>query len=115
MNPLYAELPVLDMEHALRAAGGNRKLVDQLIEMFKDELPERIKTLEAALLDGNRALAGEQAHKISGAAAFCGMKQMQSIAQDLEECTLRGVPCDLSDLRDAATAIDGEQPRPEHP
>jgi histidine phosphotransfer protein HptB len=67
----------------LRDEGGD--LLTDLVEMFIDEVPGQLATLEAALKNGDAAAARLTAHTLKGTAANFGAAGMQTLAFAIEE------------------------------
>jgi HPt (histidine-containing phosphotransfer) domain-containing protein len=67
----------------LRDEGGD--LLTDLVEMFIDEVPGQLATLEAALKNGDAAATRLTAHTLKGTAANFGAAGMQTLAFAIEE------------------------------
>lgn len=67
----------------LREEGGD--LLSDLVEMFIDELPGQLATLEAALSKGDAGAARLTAHRLRGTGGNFGAARMQALASAIEE------------------------------
>jgi len=76
--------------HAVRIAGGNPALADELFAMLMEDLPEQRATLVEALREGDHERLRGCAHQIHGAAAYCGVSRLREAARALESALARG-------------------------
>ena len=60
----------------------------ELVEMYVDEMPDRIATLEQAFLSDDQELLQRTAHQMKGAGESYGFKQLTPLAAALE-CSVR--------------------------
>jgi HPt (histidine-containing phosphotransfer) domain-containing protein len=65
------------------ADGSNEFLVDS-IDMFLQQTPELLTTIEGAIAAGEWTLAGQASHKLKPNLGFFGMLQCQATMQDVE-------------------------------
>ena len=77
------QLPLYDPEEAIRLAGGNAALAQEMLELFRDEL-RRHRPLFADT-GGDPGDLRRAAHEIQGGAAYCGMPRLRRRAAELEE------------------------------
>ena len=89
-----AELPsdatAVDWSDALRAVGGDRKLLLEVAEAFLNDCPRRLSELEQAVADGNGKLICRTAHTIKGNVTIFGSAEVADFAERIEEIGRRG-------------------------
>ncbi len=61
-----------------------------LIELFVDEMPERLATFDAVFQSGNRAELRRLAHQLKGSAGSYGFESATRLAGELEAAIDRG-------------------------
>jgi len=80
---------VLDMQviEELRELGGEDEpgLLREIIGMFLDDAPLRIREIEQALLNGDIKLLERAAHSLKSASANVGAMQLSSVCRRIEE------------------------------
>jgi two-component system, sensor histidine kinase and response regulator len=74
----------LDLEEAVREFGGNRELVNSVIEKFLDMAESQIKVLKEALKKQDNETIRKEAHKIRGGAANLTAMSLSMVAEKLE-------------------------------
>jgi len=92
----------VDSDKALKFAGGNRQLADELYNMFIEDLPNMKNNLTCAYENNDLGQIEEEAHKIHGAASCCAVFPIKDAAQTLEKATIRSktdeIPVYYNDL-----------------
>ena len=78
----------VDFSIALRQAGGDVTLLVELVGIFLEDLPERVRGLERAIRAGDTGDVSFVAHAIRGALAGLGATSASTLARELE--TLAG-------------------------
>jgi two-component system sensor histidine kinase BarA len=86
------ESAVLDRDQALKAAGGNEALADELLGMLVEEGTAQVQQMEQALSEGDTAALAELAHTMAGGAAHCGALALTAAAKQLEGAARDGDP-----------------------
>ena len=76
---------MLDIPHAIEQAGGNPELAKELFTMLLKELPDLQHKLNQAFNNGDEQGLWDQAHKIYGSTAYCGVPALNKAAKELEE------------------------------
>jgi len=100
--PLSTSIEVpLEVAVALRYAGGDRQLLDELAEMFVHDAPERLSTLRDALQKGDTEAADRTAHSLKGALAMFGAHRSAALARDIEALCHAGLLEKAGELRDS--------------
>ncbi len=75
---------VLDMEVAIGSAGGNESLFKEMIQLFMEETPANLSSLNSMIRREEYSEARKYAHKIKGEAALMGAIELQMATTDLE-------------------------------
>jgi two-component system, NarL family, sensor histidine kinase BarA len=83
-----AEIPVIDLDKAVKISGGNRKLAHELFTMLIADLKHKRVQLNLHTQPDLEHLK-ELAHKIRGGAKYCAAEKVQITASRLEEATCR--------------------------
>ncbi|MCG6939658.1 MAG: Hpt domain-containing protein [Thiohalocapsa sp.] len=102
------DLPVWDEDAALASVGGNRALALSLLKGLCATLPHELSLLRERHADGDLPGTAEQAHHISGGAAYCGVHALRSRLTLLEQRARAG---DVNGCRIALSAVDAEATR----
>jgi len=77
-------LPVLAKETALENFCDNAELLDEMLQYFADGIPEKLKTLKAAIAAKDYAAWISTAHMVKGEAATLCLQRINAIALKLE-------------------------------
>jgi two-component system sensor histidine kinase BarA len=89
----------------LEKTQGDRRLASVIAVKLFQEFPEYLGDMEAALSQGDRDKARRIAHKMHGAAGFCGLQDIRVAAADFESALLKQEPESiLRNLRQILTA-----------
>jgi HPt (histidine-containing phosphotransfer) domain-containing protein/CheY-like chemotaxis protein len=99
---------VLDRAVLVARIGGNEKLLNELVEVFREDCGKLVPELRAALLEGDAARLGEAAHSLKGMVAFFGVESATEAARHLEKLGRQG---DLSAAQDALGRLSHELDR----
>lgn len=75
---------VLDLEHTLENLGGDHELLREIMDFFVELMPQQIEDLAAAVLAGDVATVGLQAHGMKGGAGNVGAIRVAATARELE-------------------------------
>lgn len=84
-----------DRRTALRIAGGNAELADELFDMLINDLPDMRQRVTAAFSDNDVAALQAVAHKIHGAALYCAVDGLRVAAAEVETAAMTGRLADL--------------------
>jgi len=82
------------MKKALDVVGGDKELLNELLEMFFKDCPEKIRNLEQAIKSKDYELLREVAHNLKGASGNLGLTNIYKLCLTLEN---KGKQKDLSD------------------
>ena len=75
---------VLDLEHTLENLGGDHELLREIMDFFVELMPQQIEDLAAAVLAGDVATVGLQAHGMKGGSGNVGAVRVVATARELE-------------------------------
>jgi CheY-like chemotaxis protein len=94
---------VLDVEATLNRIGGNTRLFDRLVTIFRRQTPPLLTELRDALGGGDMPRARDAAHKLNGSLRSVGGRAAQEVAALLEQRALEGALADATALYDTLT------------
>jgi two-component system, NarL family, sensor histidine kinase BarA len=77
-------LATYDNEEGKKLAGNNAQLAEELFGMLIKELPGHKKNIEEARKNNNMDDFKNHVHKLHGATSYCGVPQLRSAANELE-------------------------------
>lgn len=80
----HAQSPIRDEAAALSVAAGNPSLARDLLNAFLQELPDHLATLQTFQQRGDWRGLRDAAHRLHGAAAYCGVPALKRAAHQLE-------------------------------
>ena len=114
------EVPVLDIDQAMRVTGGKQSMLKRIATVFLQHMPNRMEELMEAVQHGDAAEMARLAHSIHGASASLGGKRLCEAARQLEEHARKGncdgaveraevVTREFEDLRAALQNIEWER------
>ncbi len=72
------------MDQLLNLDDGELGLLKEMLGLFQEDIPDRIKAIEAVLASRDLADLADLAHAIKGAAGTMGAARMRAVAADLE-------------------------------
>jgi HPt (histidine-containing phosphotransfer) domain-containing protein len=84
------EDPPVQLALALRRADGDPDLLDDLVRIFQDDLPERIRQLRAARERGDLPETARSAHSLRGSLGILGAEHGRILAEELEALSMAG-------------------------
>lgn len=96
---------VCDLSGALARMGGDRELLQRIVEFFRQDSPEYLARLQAAAHKGDSAGVEQAAHSLHGLVANFGADAAAQAALRLEEMGQTG---DLSSVAEAVGVLEGE-------
>jgi CheY-like chemotaxis protein/HPt (histidine-containing phosphotransfer) domain-containing protein len=100
-----ATTDVVDWNEALRTAGGNRKLLMEIVEAFLEESRRLMKAMLEAVEQGDMATLERSAHTLKSAASYFGANHASETALRLE---LMGRDRQLPHVREGLAELEGE-------
>lgn len=102
-------LPCYDHDEAIKLAGGNAELAQELFQMLIAELPQYKEKIQIALEDNNINDLKHFIHKVNGATSYCGVPKLRKAAVELESLidhdTLATVPEKVKEVVDNITEL----------
>jgi CheY-like chemotaxis protein len=102
-----AEPPVSDLPEALQGAlaavGGDRELLEKVVELYAEQRPQLMGLIRKAIADGDGAAAAVSAHTLGGSLAVLGAVQAWDAAKRIERLGKAG---DVAALPEACAALD---------
>ena len=79
-----AELPVRDIEKALRITGGNRTLVDESFQSLLAELPQQHELITRLFDEKEWSSLREHVHRLRGSTRYCALPALDAVLKRLE-------------------------------
>lgn len=95
-------LKTIDVTILMDAAGGDRDMAVELIQLYLDLTAKELVLLEEAVANGDAPAIHAIAHKCSGSSMTCGMNEMAGLMKDLEYESSLGL---LDDAHNRLTLI----------
>jgi len=92
-----------DFSAALSYVGGDRALLDELLDIFAEDAPMRIDAIRIAIAGGDAQQLMREAHTLKGALKVLGAAAAAGLALHLENLGRDG---DLSRAREAGAALE---------
>jgi DNA-binding response OmpR family regulator len=89
----------LRADELLEQCGGDQQFTEQILQIMRETLPDRMLELEGALCAGDFDRIKYTAHQLKGAAADCSLKAIWKTASELEH------HADQSDSREVASSL----------
>jgi CheY-like chemotaxis protein len=102
---ITAEPPVFDRQTALERVNGEEELLDEVIQLFLSDAPNRLAEARASLEKGDPNRLQIAAHSLKGAAGYVGAERTSAQAMKLEEIGRSG---DLSRALDEFRQLERE-------
>lgn len=82
----------------LRALGGDRELLLDIIELFEREAPAMLTAVRHQARKANADALAQAAHVLKGSVANFGMSPLYEVAREIESCAFAGDLSRLSSL-----------------
>ena len=77
-------LDLSTMKQLLDLDDGGSGLLEEMYQLFNEDMPPRLAAMEAALAAGNLGEMGDVAHAVKGAASTMGAPKVRALALALE-------------------------------
>ena len=77
-------LDLSTMKQLLDLDDGGLGLLQEMYQLFTEDMPPRLEAMEAALVAGNLMEMGDVAHAVKGAASTMGVPKVRALALALE-------------------------------
>lgn len=85
-----SELTVLDTEGTITRLKGDREFLLTLLDVYREDLPEKLSSIRTALAGSDMDTAQRSAHSLKGASATVGATAMRETAFALETSAKEG-------------------------
>ena len=99
----------LDWSAAIELAGGSETLANDLLRMLLEEAPQLLERLDGQLASEDPRQLWDDAHKLHGSTAYCGVPALRSASAALERAIkaddLSAVRASLEDVRRALRSL----------
>ncbi len=79
------ELPVFDRDKVLENLMGDMDLLNELVGMFSQELPDFCTKINGSFEEGNFSEVKKRSHQLKGAAGFSGARRIERIALEIQQ------------------------------
>jgi two-component system sensor histidine kinase BarA len=89
-TPSSSPAGLFDPQAALARAKGDRDFLDQVLDMFLAEAPDRLSGLASALKTRDLERIGKQAHSLKAVAGIIGAPQVSREAARVQETAMSG-------------------------
>lgn len=93
-------LPVIDWEQALKLAGNNKALAEELLTLLTKGLPGDLTSIQEYYNDKNYPEMLRRVHKLHGALCYCGLPRLKSVVARLETALKSNIMDSLPSLLD---------------
>jgi HPt (histidine-containing phosphotransfer) domain-containing protein len=90
VQPMPAEVTVLDVDASLKRLGGDRTILVELAKMFAEDSPGLIDAIEQGIQEEHYSDAGRAAHSLRGLAANFGAARLVHRLRELEVALAQG-------------------------
>lgn len=78
------KLPIIDKEMALKLAGNDQSLANDLLALLIKNLPADLAAIKQAYLNQDEKELRQQLHKLRGGVAYCGLPRMKAVLTEFE-------------------------------
>ncbi|MCG5529472.1 Hpt domain-containing protein [Halorhodospira halochloris] len=106
-----AEEPIVDMQQLLDNVGGDENLANMLLARMRQDMPQRMAEIRAALANGDCAAAHASTHPLKGGLASIRASEAQSVARLIDDAARDGdletARSLMSQLEEAIDRLDG--------
>jgi HPt (histidine-containing phosphotransfer) domain-containing protein len=86
----YLDAPVFDKESVLDMVDGEVEFVQELVEMFLEDFPDQLDTLQTGMANDDADAVQKVGHRLKGSIGNLGGRRAQYTVRDLEELARRG-------------------------
>ena len=78
------DMKIIDWELALKVAGNNRELANDLLALLIKNLPTDILAIQQAHADDKQSDLLQRVHKLHGGVSYCGLPRLKKLLANLE-------------------------------
>lgn len=97
---------IIDIQFALEQANGSEELAKELFTMLINDLPVLLEKLNQAFTNQDNEALRDQAHKIYGSTAYCGVPQLRNASNALENSIKLQLPDIENNINNVKVAIE---------
>lgn len=90
LNSTASSLAVFDREAVLDLVDGERELLEDLADMFREDLPRNVERVENAISVGDTRIIHDVAHQLKSSVGNLGGRAAQNAVQQLEQTARDG-------------------------
>ncbi len=83
---------------------GGESLLRQMINLFLDNVPQRIENIRVGIRENNLQAVGRAAHSLKSTAGNVGAIKLQALAQEIERCAECQDNCRVATMLDILQA-----------
>jgi len=76
---------LLDMDRALEYVQGDEEFLKEILQIFLEEIPQRVDSFQAAIADNDMKKMANLAHSLKGSAMAIGAAECHNLAKNVEE------------------------------
>jgi two-component system, sensor histidine kinase and response regulator len=105
LAPKFQSSPRIDMKAALERLEGDRELLEELAQLFKDECPRALQEIREAIAAGDPPLLTRLAHTLKGSSGSLSAVPLSQAAAQLEKVAHAG---DLADAESLFEKVEKE-------
>ncbi|MFH1359666.1 MAG: Hpt domain-containing protein [Candidatus Omnitrophota bacterium] len=95
---------IIDLKEVMERVENDQELLIELIEIFLEDYPGRMKSLKEAATQNDFSLIKDVAHSLKGASANISAKKISSLFLDVEHMAQKN---DLSAMGDIYSKLEG--------
>ena len=77
-------LSIFDLDNALEYVGGDREILEEILEVFSETYPDQLSELKKAINDGDAPIVERAAHTLKGSVGTFSAKKAHETAFRLE-------------------------------
>jgi HPt (histidine-containing phosphotransfer) domain-containing protein len=94
----YSDTPVFDRESVLEMVDGEVEFVQELVEMFLEDLPAQLDSIRAGVANNDAETVQQVGHRLKGSIGNLGGRRAQYAIRDLEQQARDGELTGISEL-----------------
>lgn len=105
MDQALNSLPVIDNEAAIKVAGNNPQIAEELLAFLRKTLREEVLAITQAFKDNELTELLQRVHKLHGGVSYCGLPRLKRTLGMLEISLKKNV---LAELPQLITSLQAE-------
>jgi two-component system, NarL family, sensor histidine kinase BarA len=94
------DLPIIDIEAALKSAGNNKEIAAELLALLCKTLQEDVSAIKQAFSDNQQKELLQRVHKLHGGVSYCGLPRLKKLLMRIESNLKKNEVRDLHLLLD---------------